>query len=100
MYIVPLFFFLVNVTFEKSIDLRGKLSGIQIPDDLIFYQSNALQNFYEPVVLGGNFNIHGVLTILETLNGRDYTNICDLAQPNPLSDYRLHVEGIFRLHKT
>lgn len=85
--------YLENVTFESPIELDGTLSGIQIPDDLIVSESNALQNFLEPLTLAANVTIHGTLTISETLNNRDVERMCGLLHPNQQSDYRLHVEG-------
>lgn len=90
----PFFVYPENVTFESPIELDGKLSGIQMPDDLILSESNALQNFIEPIILAGNVTIRGTLTISELLNNRDFSHMCGLLQPNQPSDYRLHVEGM------
>lgn len=84
--------YLENVTFESPIELEGTLSGIQIPDDLILTESNALQSFLEPLSLAANVTIHGTLTIAESLNNRDVKRMCGLLHPNEQSDYRLHVE--------
>lgn len=74
--------------------MKGKLSGIRIPDDIILRQSAALQDFFEPLTFTSNVNIIGTLSISDTVNERIYNRMCDLLQPDEQNEYRLHVNGM------
>lgn len=82
-----------NVIFQKNLNIGGKLSGIQIPDDLILSRSDSLQNFDGPLNFASDVNIYGTLSIAETLNGNSLSQMCDLLEPKPGSRQRLSIRG-------
>ncbi|XP_055320364.1 uncharacterized protein LOC129577415 [Sitodiplosis mosellana] len=82
-----------NAIFDKSLNIGAKLSGIQIPDDLILSYSDTLQNFNEPLSFASDVEIVGTLSISETLNGFSHALICELLEPRPDSSQNLTIEG-------
>lgn len=87
--------FVDNVIFNKSLNIGGKLSGIQIPDDLILSHSETLQNFNEPLRFASNVEIVGTLSISDTLNGFSHAQICELLEPRPDTLQNLTIKGMF-----
>lgn len=80
--------------FKKTVKLNGRLSGIQFPDDLILSYSKTLQNFVEPMEFETAVNISGTLSISDTLNGYNFSQMCDLINPKNDHTYRLTIKGM------
>lgn len=84
------------MVFKKSLNIGGRLSGIQIPDDLILSHSDSLQNFNEPVSFGSNVEIIGTLTIADKLNDYNMAKMCELFEPPPGVWQNLTIKGTIR----
>lgn len=93
-----MFHFPDDIVFEKSLRFNGRLSGMQFPDDLILSYSKTLQNFVEPISFGSAVNISGTLSISDTLNGYNFSQMCDLLEPKKENTYRLTIKGMHGQH--
>ncbi|XP_031630094.1 uncharacterized protein LOC116345133 [Contarinia nasturtii] len=82
-----------NIIFKKNLTIGGKLSDIQIPDDLILSHSDTLQNFNEPFVFAGDVEIIGTLAIADKLNGFNHAQFCNLIESKPDIQHRLIIKG-------
>lgn len=82
-----------KVVFKKSLNIGGKLSGLQIPDDFILNYSDGLQNFNEPMNFATKLSIDGTLTIADKLNDYNMAKMCELFEPPPNVLQNLTVRG-------
>lgn len=73
--------------------MSGKLSGIRIPDDLIFSQSDGLQTFNEAFTFASTVNIFGTLSIADQLNGHHFKKMCEFLEPPPNAPLKLTIKG-------
>lgn len=80
--------------FKKSLNIGGKLSGIQIPNDLIVSQSDGLQNFNEEVIFANNVEIKGTLSIEDKLNHFNVAKMCELFDPMSDNWVNLTIDGM------
>lgn len=78
-------------------NIGGKLSGIQIPNDLIVSQSDSLQNFNEEVNFASNVEIRGTLSIEDKLNHFNVAKMCELFDATSDSWVNLTINGMYTI---
>lgn len=88
-----------NVVFKRSLIIDGKLSGIQIPEDLILSQSNDIQILYQSVSVASNVDITGILLIEDRLNQISVPKMCELFDQSSNTWSNLTIEGTTCVHQ-